>query len=162
MASCAYCNATIFFGGKKQRDLSFCNTECQRRSFLTSLAQQIPDEQVDQFVREVHEGPCPRCDGRGPIDVHTSYRVWSAVLMTQWSSRPLVCCRACGVKKAIGDTLFSALVGWWGLPLGLVMTPVQVIRNLISLVRSPDLTRPTPALRQALRYQLAASLVDQS
>ena len=47
---------------------------------------------------QVHQGNCPQCDGPGPVDVHTSYRVYSVVMMTSWSSRPLVACARCGTK----------------------------------------------------------------
>jgi hypothetical protein len=160
MASCAYCCSFVFFGGKKQDGLVFCNTNCQERGFLTRIAESIPDDQVESFVQEVHNGPCPNCDGRGPIDLYTSYRVYSALFLTQWYSRPLVCCRSCGVKNAIGSTFYSAILGWWGIPWGLLVTPIQVIRNMISLVSAPDPTRPSPAFKHILRLQLAASLVE--
>lgn len=161
MASCAYCGSSIFFGGKRQDNLVFCNTDCQANGYLVSLAAVIPDDQVEKFVREVQDGPCPNCDGRGPIDLHTSYRVFSALFFTRWYSRPLVCCRSCSVKNAIGSTFYSAILGWWGIPWGLLMTPIQVIRNLVSLASAPDPTRPSPAFKHFLRLQLAASLVEE-
>ena len=159
MASCAYCNTTILFGGKKQGELRFCNAECQQRGFLANVAGQIPEQEVSRYMAQVHQGNCPRCKGQGPVDVHTSYRVWSALLLTSWSSRPAICCRGCGIKKTLGDTVFSAVLGWWGFPWGLVMTPVQVVRNMTSLLKAPDPTRPTPALQQMVRLQLASAIV---
>ena len=42
------------------------------------------------------------------------------------------------------------LLGWWSLPIGVVMTPVQIGRNLWAMVVAPDGREPTPALlRQA-------------
>ena len=158
MAACAYCNTTILFGGKKQGDLRFCNAECQQKGTLAAVASQIPEQEVGPYVMQVHQGTCPRCHGQGPVDVHTSYRVWSALLFTSWSSRPAVCCRSCGIKKTLGDTLFSATLGWWGLPWGLLMTPVQVVRNLFTLFRAPNPAHPTPALKQLIRLQMASAL----
>jgi len=160
MASCAYCNTTILFGGKKQGDLRFCNAECEQRGFLMSLANQIPQRDVDGYVARVHSGNCPACDGQGPVDVHTSYRVWSALLMTSWSSRPAISCQGCGSKRKIGDAVFSVLLGWWGFPWGLLVTPLQIGRNILGFFQTPDPATPSPALEKMLRLQLAAQVVQ--
>lgn len=160
MASCAYCNTSILFGGKKQGDLRFCNAQCQQRGVLANVAQQIPAATVQYHVAQVHRGNCPRCQGEGPVDVHTSHRVWSALLMTSWSSRPVICCQRCGTRRKLGDMAFSALLGWWGLPWGVLITPLQVGKNLVGFFRSPDPFTPSPALEKMLRLQLAARAVQ--
>lgn len=156
MASCAYCNTTILFGGKKRGDLRFCNDKCEQNGELIAFANQLPQAEVDRYVRTVHAGDCPSCGGEGPVDVHTSYRVYSAVLMTSWSSRPAVSCKRCATRRKLGDAAFSAALGWWGLPWGLIMTPVQIGRNLVGLARSPDPSHPSDALSHRLRVELAA------
>ena len=40
------------------------------------------------------------------------------------------------------------LLGWWSLPVGVLMTPVQIGRNLWAMLVSPDGLEPTPALLQ--------------
>lgn len=158
MASCAYCNTTILFGGRKQGDLRFCNAGCETKGVLVRVASQVPQDTVDRYLAQVHRGPCPRCDGQGPVDVHTSHRVWSALFMTSWSSRPAISCRPCGVKRKVGDAAFSLLLGWWGFPWGLLVTPLQVGKNVFGAFRTPDPARPSATLEKLLRMQLAASL----
>ncbi|TAK74788.1 MAG: hypothetical protein EPO12_19835 [Aquabacterium sp.] len=160
MAKCAYCSTTILFGGKRNGDLRFCNDKCLQGGSLAIAATQLPASEVAVYVGKVHRGSCPSCAGPGPVDVHTSYRVWSALVMTQWSSRPLVGCKSCGTKRKLGDAAFSLVLGWWGFPWGLVMTPVQLGRNLFALARTPDPTTPSPALEKILRLHLAAQAVE--
>ena len=150
MASCAYCSSIILFGGKKRGDLRFCNAECAEKGLLTEIANRLPQAQVAQYVAHVHGGTCPVCGKSGPVDVHTSYRVYSLVLFSSWSSRPAVCCQRCGIRKKAGDMLFSLFLGWWGFPWGILMTPVQVGRNLFGFVLRPDPTRPSKALEKIL------------
>lgn len=88
MAKCDYCGTTILFGGRRQGDLRFCNDRCQNGGALISISRQLPESLVQPKIWEIHRGLCPKCGGPGPIDVHTSYRVWSALLVTSWSSRP--------------------------------------------------------------------------
>jgi hypothetical protein len=160
MASCAYCNTTILFGGKRSGELRFCNEKCLQKGSLSLVANQLSPADVASYVGRVHRGSCPQCNGPGPVDVHTSYRVWSALVLTQWASRPLVGCKPCGTKQKLGDTAFSLFLGWWGFPWGILMTPVQLGRNMFALFKAPDPTSPSQALEKILRLQLAAQIVE--
>lgn len=160
MASCAYCSTTILFGGKRNGDLRFCNDKCEQKGALALIADQLSPADVASYIGSVHRGSCPECSGPGPVDVHTSYRVWSALLLTQWSSRPLVSCSRCGTKQKLGDTAFSLFLGWWGFPWGILMTPVQLGRNIFALLKGPDPASPSPALEKILRLHLAAQTIE--
>jgi hypothetical protein len=161
MASCAYCGTTILFGGVRDGDRRFCNAKCQAGGALVELSRQLTDSSVQQAVWEVHQGACPKCDGPGPVDVHTSYRVWSAILLTQWSNQPQVSCRKCGIKAQLGNTLFSAVLGWWGFPWGLILTPVQIGRNVWGMISPPDTATPSAKLDNQVRLGLAARVAQQ-
>ena len=160
MAACSYCGTTILFGGTRDGDLRFCNQECQQKGFVAAVATKVPDTVLKEQVRKIHQGPCPKCGGSGPVDVHTSYRVWSALVLTSWSSRPHIVCRTCGVKARLGDSVFSVVFGWWGFPWGLVMTPVQLFRNLAGLVQINQPTAPSPQLVHLIRLHIAANAIE--
>ena len=162
MARCAYCNTVILFGGVKDGDLRFCNETCHQQGQFLLVADQVPEELVAEQVAAVHEGPCPKCGGTGPVDVHTSYLVWSALVLTTWKSSPQVCCRGCGIKAKVWDTVLSGVFGWWGFPWGLVFTPVQIGRNIWGLLSSPDPTTPSDQLVKNVRLGLAAHAVEAS
>jgi hypothetical protein len=162
MAACDACGTTILFGGVKQGPLRFCNQQCAQRGLGLSVANQLPADLVEKQVRQVHQGNCPRCQGPGPVDIHTSHRVWSAIAMTRWSSHPVLCCRSCGTKAKLGSAVFSMSLGWWGFPFGLLLTPVQLGRNVIGLFGGPDPATPSPALERAVRLHLASALAAQS
>lgn len=99
MATCDYCSTTIIFGGKKEGDLLFCNDKCLEKGFVLVVANEIPADMLDEAVAEVHQGLCPICGGPGPIDVQTSYTIWSAIFLSSWKSNPDICYRSCGTKK---------------------------------------------------------------
>jgi len=162
MASCDYCNSTILFGGVRQGDLRFCNQKCFHNGYLLSASRQMPSDLVRQQLEQLHRGTCPKCQGPGPVDVHTSYQVVSLLVLTRWSSMPLVSCRACGVKSQVGNMLLSLVAGWWGFPWGLIFTPVQVTRNIVGLCQAPDPTRPSAQLEKLVRLHLASQIVSQT
>lgn len=160
MAACSACNTTILFGGVTDGADRYCNAECHGQGFLVRAASQIPGFVLQRETDAVYRGSCPRCQGPGPVDVHNSYRVWSALLMTSWRTSPHVSCRGCGVKSQIFDTIFSLALGWWGFPWGFIMTPVQVVRNIVAMTRSTPPT-PSPELRRVVSIMLAASSMRQ-
>lgn len=155
MTKCDYCGSTIVFGGKQNGQLRFCNDRCYQSGALIALSRQIPDNVVEQQVWKVHQGLCPHCSGPGPVDVHVSHRVWSALIVTSWKSQPRLSCRRCGVKSQLGDAAFSLVCGWWGFPWGLVFTPIQVGRNLAAVAKGPDPTKPSERLAKTVRLGLA-------
>lgn len=161
MAKCDYCNSMIVFGGVKQGALRFCNAKCYQQGLLLTVSAQLPAEMVQQQTEQVHQGQCPKCQGNGPVDVHTSYQVFSVLVLTRWSTKPQICCRSCGVKSQAGSALLSLFCGWWGFPWGLILTPVQIGRNLAGIFSSPISTHPSPQLEKLVRLNIAAQLVAQ-
>ena len=160
MAKCETCGTTILFGGVRDGDLRFCNEKCHRDGQWLRVAGQLPPDLVASQVAQVHQGSCPKCRGRGPVDVHNSYKVWSLLILTSWSTQPQVSCRSCGRKSQIGYTFFSLLCGWWGFPWGLIVTPVQLGRNLVALFSGPDPGHPSPQLESIVRRTLAAHVAS--
>jgi len=156
---CAYCDTRVLFGGRREGNLRFCNDECRQRGILLSVSHQVPDRLVNERVLAVFEGNCPRCGGPGPVDVHTSHRVFSALVFTSWTNRPALTCARCGTRAKVSDTMLSLALGWWGLPWGIVMTPVQVVRNLVGIFAATDTSRPSARLDALVRLQLATTLV---
>jgi hypothetical protein len=69
-----------------------------------------------------------------------------------------VSCKSCGDKSQIGGILSSALLGWWGFPWGLIMTPVQICRNIAGMMRKVDNTMPSEDLTRVARIHLASQV----
>jgi hypothetical protein len=159
MATCHFCGSSILFGGVTDGEMRFCNQDCHNRGFLMAVADQVPPDVLQQHVQQVHGGKCPKCQGPGPIDVHTYHTVWSILLLTQWNSSPEVCCNSCGVKSKLYGMLFSGVLGWWGFPWGIILTPVQVGRNFFGLFSSPNPQQPSPEMLKLIKLQLAADML---
>lgn len=161
MASCGYCGSTILFGGTTYNGQRFCNQECAAKGYLVALADTIDPSEVASHVAQIHQGPCPKCGGPGPVDVSTAYQVWSALVLTSWSNSPEISCRSCGRKRQALGLVVSALAGWWGIPWGLIMTPVQITRNLAGMFRAYDPYRPSQQLNSAVRLMMGSALASQ-
>ncbi len=157
MASCGYCETKILFGGKRDGDLRYCNARCQTAGRALVRSHQLSDNVVNARVHEIHSGRCPRCEGPGPVDIARSYRVWSALYVCSWRTDQILACASCRRRAQLGALAFSTFLGWWSLH-GVLITPVQIGRNLSGLFREQDPLRPSPGLERQVRVQLGSAL----
>jgi hypothetical protein len=158
MKKCDHCGAKILFSPVQEGDYQFCSPNCRKLGIQRIAKAELPDGFVYEKALEIHQGPCPQCGGEGPVDVHTSHQVISFLMMTSFKSQPEICCRRCG-NIARGKAIFaSGLLGWWGIPIGLLATPVQILRNLGGMFSSSP-TAPSPALVEMVRAELATRLM---
>lgn len=137
MAQCSHCGTSILFGGIKDGSNRYCNADCQEQGKLLAVVNEMPDEFIVSQVEEARQSPCPKCDGPGPVDVHTHHYAVSIIFMTTWNSTPEVCCRTCATWSKLKGCVISFFFGWWGIPFGLIATPIQILRNFVGFFTSP-------------------------
>lgn len=152
MATCNTCKQMIF-GGKRWENQRFCSDRCLETAWRLRQAQALPSEAVATALQGIHQGPCPVCRSSGPNDVHTSYEVWSFFIISSWKRIPRISCRSCGLKRQLGGLFFSLLAGWWG-PVGFVLAPLQIVRNIVAMVRPPEPSKASPQLEEHVRLIL--------
>jgi hypothetical protein len=162
MAQCGYCGTNILFGGVRAGEQRFCNERCHQSAYILSVSQNVPPHIIEGQLQEVFRGNCPKCNGPGPVDLHKVHRVWSALVLTSWSTSPRVCCRSCATKGQMGGALFSLFLGWWGFPWGIVLTPIQIGRNIAGMFGGPDSSQPSADLRKLIQVNLGAQLIKAS
>jgi hypothetical protein len=159
MAKCGYCGSTIIIGGVRAGEQRFCNNKCHQNAYILSVAKNVPPDLLERKVEEVWRGNCPKCRGLGPIDVHKVHEVWSALVLTRWTTKAQVSCHSCAIKRQLGGVVFSLVFGWWGFPWGLILTPVQITRNLIGMGCGPDPSRASDALRKFVLVSLGTQML---
>ncbi|MGU7773027.1 hypothetical protein ACV229_22975 [Burkholderia sp. MR1-5-21] len=156
MAECSNCGKTFFIGGRSLDGNRYCSATCAQWHPVLVVAERLPATRVHLYVDDCRYGPCPICKrDDAPVDVHAVHRVVSTIFVTRWTTRRHVCCQRCGRKKQAIAVLTSAVCGWWGLPWGVIVTPIQIARNVAGFVRLAPETA-TEHLDQAMRRKLAA------
>ncbi len=157
MAVCDYCSKRFGLFGVHDNGYSFCSANCRDRAWqlLKSLDGVSPQE-IQSYIDRARGGPCTRCGGPGPVDLYQSYRVYSFVVLTRWSTHTHFVCRACARKEQMKSLGLSALFGWWGIPVGLILTPVQIVRNIAGMAGAGDQQRLQNILKLNLARQITA------
>ena len=84
---------------------------------------------------------CRLCDADGAVPVEMM-RVISFVVITSPKRWRETLCPSCARRRLLVETMITTFCGWWGLPFGLVFTPLAIALNLRSLSRHSDLRGP--------------------
>ncbi len=90
--------------------------------------------------------------------MYQAYTIRSAIFLTELERKQEVCCQSCGHHLIVSAILSSCVLGWWGFPFGLIMTPIQILRNFVRLQSPPDPSRPSVLLEDAARIKMAATV----
>ncbi|MBA3929960.1 MAG: hypothetical protein C0521_10290 [Xanthomonas sp.] len=155
---CYSCGTTVAFGGVKDQGFVFCNKQCHVRKahFLRDIAA-VPDKDATAEAQRIKAGRCHHCGKNGGVDIHRSVFVWSAILITRTQENKLIGCSGCARKKQALDTLGTVALGWWGIPFGLILTPLGLLMNLGQMISSSTKEQPSKYLTQYARERLARS-----
>jgi hypothetical protein len=158
VAKCARCGK-VFWWGVKVANKKYCTAKCARLAIRAAATEYISPDLIELTVQQIHKGKCPLCAREGPVDVHVSHNVISFIVLSRWASKSYLCCRRCGKRAQTNDLLLTLATGWWGIPWGLVLTPVQVARNLLGLLDGPKPGAPSKVLRDLVIERLGAQIV---
>ncbi|WP_430391482.1 hypothetical protein [Dyella sp. 20L07] len=115
----------------------------------------ITDDEVRAHAVAIRNGACPHCKGKqSVVEVRTAHWVWSALILTRYGRRTILACRDCGRSASLKALASSMVLGWWGVPFGLLVTPYKIVANVAELLRQ-DKPEPSPALQTFVRTRLA-------
>jgi hypothetical protein len=150
---CHECNATILFGASERPWGTFCRAACAIRSAAAIAEQEDEGSEVeiDEAARALCAGPCPTCDGPGPVDLRYGSRVTSVVAFSFTEKRTLIGCRSCVQKGLKRDLTYTALAGFWSI-FGLIAAPAALIATTREL-RRPWESEPSPEVRALVGQQ---------
>jgi hypothetical protein len=159
MAICDYCSKNFNLFGVHENGYSFCSANCRdRANGLLRLLDGVPPAEIESYIARVRAGPCVKCGGSGPVDLYQSYRAYSFVVLTRWSTHNHFVCRSCARKEQLQSLGLSVLLGWWGIPFGLILTPIQIVRNIAALASGPDPAKASQRLQNISKLNLARQI----
>jgi hypothetical protein len=97
-----------------------------------ALAQnrQYTIEELEGYSDLLRNLPCPVCGGAGELLNGTiAYTVKSFIIFTSHVQLPVIACPSCLDKANNNAIISTSLLGWWGIPWGILKTPVYIYRN---------------------------------
>lgn len=87
--------------------------------------------EIENYSQIIRQLPCPICgDTREKLNGTIFYEVKSFVIFTTYSAKLAIACPTCLNKKNDEAIFSTALLGWWGIPWGLIRTPRYIYKNI--------------------------------
>ena len=114
---------------KKELDTRNLNPDLLKGAYAQNKEYSIDElTKYSEFLRNLS---CPICGQTNKkLNGTTIYRIKSFLLFTIYKSKPIIACPECLDKNNNKAMISSALLGWWGIPWGLIKTPSFIFRNL--------------------------------
>ena len=167
VATCINCDYEIMVGEdiltvvENGREMSFCDEECYGELIGRRHAHDVPEAIVEEIVFKVHQGACVMCGGNGPIDIFETNYIVSFILGALVDKNEYICCHRCGQKKKILSIFWCTLLGWWSIPTGILMTPVQIAKNIRGLFTPKKMDAPSDELFEFVQQEIAIKLFSE-
>ena len=135
--------ATVNAFGLTPRGLEVVLEEIKHRNLDNKIANAVRAqnkvytiEEIDQYCDLIRNLNCPAC-GSSAIKLNGTMtsQVMSFLLITYYNERLIIACPACLDKANEHAVLVSSILGWWGIPWGLIRT-IKAIRENIKSKRT--------------------------
>ncbi|HEY4111215.1 hypothetical protein [Puia sp.] len=113
--------------------------EAQNKSYTT--------KEIDHYCELVRTLDCPMCgSAESPLNATITSEVMSFIILTQRTNKVKVACPGCLDKANNRALTKTAVLGWWGVPWGIIRS-VQAITRNISSKRTNRAEGPNDTLR---------------
>lgn len=88
-------------------------------------------EELENYSEKLRTLACPICgQTENKLNGTIAHSVMSFLIFTTYKAVPFIACPQCLDKKNNNAMISSALLGWWGIPWGLLKTPTYIYRNI--------------------------------
>ncbi|MGZ3871828.1 MAG: hypothetical protein ACXVJD_02855 [Mucilaginibacter sp.] len=93
-------------------------------------AEKTQPENIDDYTALLRSLPCPLCNKTdGKLNATITASVISFVFFTHYRKELKIGCPQCLNKQNNNAMIRTAILGWWGLPWGIIRTPQALILN---------------------------------
>lgn len=90
-------------------------------------------EEINDLSQKLRSLPCPECGSKTTkLNGTVMHTVKSFIILTVSRQESIIACPDCLNKKNQESIISTALMGWWGIPSGIIKTPVYIYNNIKS------------------------------
>jgi hypothetical protein len=110
-----------------QNEIKKRGLDSNLNSDIEAQTKELTLDELNDFKGIISQLPCPECGmATSPLTGTIIREVKSFVILTIYKKTPLLLCQTCASKKRKKAMNITLLLGWWGIPFGLIRT-LQVI-----------------------------------
>jgi hypothetical protein len=91
----------------------------------------LTESELNELKTKITNLSCPDCGSKGTPLIGSLIRtVRSIVVLTTYKKTPVITCKSCADKRRKNAMISTFLLGWWGIPFGIIRTPIALIASL--------------------------------
>jgi DNA-directed RNA polymerase subunit RPC12/RpoP len=88
-------------------------------------------EEINELSQKLRILPCPLCGSKtAKLNGTILHTVKSFIFFSTFRKEPIIACPDCLDKKNQESIVSTALLGWWGIPSGILKTPIYIYNNI--------------------------------
>jgi len=88
-------------------------------------------EEINELSQKLRGLPCPECGSKtAKLNGTIMHTVKSFIFFSSFRKEPIIACPDCLDKKNQESIVSTALLGWWGIPWGILKTPFYIYNNI--------------------------------
>lgn len=131
-----------------QAELAGRGLATQAEKAIAAQLRVLSEEEILLYCQVMRAQPCPVCQSVArPLNATRTSKVMSMLVLTIWDKKLAIACPPCLDKLNREGSLLSALLGWWGLPWGVLRT-AQALRANSKMQAINNLPYPNDLLKE--------------
>jgi hypothetical protein len=88
-------------------------------------------DEITEISQKIRSLPCPMCGNKtAKLNGTVMHTVKSFIVFSTFRKEPIIACPDCLDKKNQESITSTAILGWWGIPWGLLKTPFYIYNNV--------------------------------
>jgi hypothetical protein len=113
------------------------------------------DAETLEYCGLLQAQPCPRCCSTcQPLNAAITSKVLSMLVLTFWERRFVIVCPTCLSKLIREASNITVLLGWWGLPWGVIRT-IRALNSNRKTLETSQAPYPSELLKAFVRRNLS-------
>jgi hypothetical protein len=107
----------------------------------------LSEAEIKDYCALIQATPCPIChSATKPLNATVTNQVSSFIFLTTWKEKLTIACPSCLDKLIESATSHSIIVGWWGIPWGIIRT-VKAINSNRRMAKNHHVPYPNALLK---------------
>lgn len=107
----------------------------------------VTEAEIVEYCKLLQSQPCPRCCSTDrPLNATLTSKVLSMLVLTTWHKQFAIACPSCLDKLNRDASNITVLLGWWGLPWGVIRT-IRALNSNRKMAQTNHVPYPNELLK---------------
>ena len=108
---------------------------------INSQVKELSTKEINGVITKIKGLSCPICENTSQeLNGGIIRKVRSYLILTQYEKKAIISCNTCLDKERKNQLIKNSLLGWCGLPWGLIRTPISIINHFRDNLKKEEIS----------------------